>query len=54
MCRRIEGWIERAMELTLGTGVSPAIRETHHLTQDASVAPQPFCRYTATWGEAKS
>ncbi len=53
MCRRIEGWIERTMELTLGTGVSPAIRETHHLAYDASIGPQRFCRYTASWGQAK-
>ncbi len=49
MCRRIEGWIERALELTLGLDLKPVIRETHHLVQDPRVSPHLFCRFEAKW-----
>jgi hypothetical protein len=50
MCRRIEGWIERALELTLGVERSPRIHETAHLALDPPVSPHRFCRYLAEWG----
>lgn len=49
MCKRIEGWIERALELTLGEGLRPTIRETQHLAHDARLGPQAFCRFVAEW-----
>lgn len=49
LCRRLEGWIERACEMTLGEGVRPTIRETHHHHRDASVTEGPFCRFLAEW-----
>jgi hypothetical protein len=49
ICRRIEGWMERALELTLGAGTRPAIREEAHLAKDPAVGPHPFCRYLAEW-----
>jgi hypothetical protein len=50
MCKRIEGWIERALEITLGTGARPHIHEEVHLHTDGAVSPQRFCRYVAEWG----
>jgi hypothetical protein len=50
MCRRIEGWIERALELTLGEHVAPRIHETQHLAREAGLGPHAFCRYVAEWG----
>ena len=49
MCKRIEGWMERALELTLGKGQRAVIREEAHLRQDAAVGPHRFCRYVAEW-----
>ena len=49
ICKRIEGWIERALELTLGSGSRPAIREAAHLTHDRAVSPHPYCLYLADW-----
>lgn len=54
MCKRIEGWIERALELTLGQDVVPVIRETHHVARDPRVGAQSFCRYVATWGPERT
>jgi hypothetical protein len=50
MCRRVEGWIERALELTLGDARSPHIHEIAHLAQDDAVSPHRFCRFQAEWG----
>jgi len=49
ICKRIEGWIERALELTLGKGARPAIREEAHLARDPAVTTHAFCRYLAEW-----
>jgi hypothetical protein len=49
ICKRVEGWIERALELTLGTGTQPNIHEESHLAQDPAVTPHRFCRYVAQW-----
>ncbi len=49
MCKRIEGFMERTLELTLGSGLSPTIRETQHLASDARVGPHAFCRFVAEW-----
>lgn len=50
MCKRVEGWIERALELTLGEAVVPTIRETQHLACDPGVPARAFCRFVAEWG----
>jgi hypothetical protein len=50
MCKRIEGWIERALELTLGSGTRPIIKESAHLVREPLVSPHLFCRYEARWG----
>jgi hypothetical protein len=49
ICKRMEGWIERALEITLGPGKQPAIREDVHLLRDPGVSEQPFCRFVAEW-----
>ena len=49
ICKRMEGWIERALEITLGPGKQPAIREDVHLLRDPGVSEQPFCRFVADW-----
>jgi hypothetical protein len=49
MCRRVEGWMERALELTLGQGKRAVAYEGVHLHQDAAVSPHRFCRYVAEW-----
>jgi hypothetical protein len=49
ICKRVEGWIERALELTLGSGSQPDIREEAHLAQDPAVSTHRFCRYLAVW-----
>jgi hypothetical protein len=49
ICKRIEGWIERAFELTLGAGTRPRIQEQAHEHLDPSVSPNRFCRFTADW-----
>jgi hypothetical protein len=49
ICRRIEGWMERALELTLGKGARPTIREEAHLTSEPAVGTYRFCRYLAEW-----
>jgi hypothetical protein len=49
ICKRVEGWIERALELTLGAGSRPVIREEAHLKSDPAVAPAAFCLYVAEW-----
>jgi len=49
MCKRVEGWIERALELTLGAAKHPTIREESHLRTDPAVSSLPFCRYVAEW-----
>lgn len=50
ICRRIEGWIERACELTLGPDARPTIHEEVHLGTDEAVSPHRFCRFRARWG----
>jgi hypothetical protein len=49
LCKRLEGWVERAVEMTLGTATNPAICETHHQAFDARIANVPFCRFEARW-----
>jgi hypothetical protein len=49
VCKRMEGWIERALEITLGPEKQPAIREEAHLRHDAALCAQPFCRFVADW-----
>jgi hypothetical protein len=49
MCRRIEGWVERALELTLGTSRRPVIREDAHLAGDPTGRCRTYCRYVAEW-----
>lgn len=49
ICKRVEGWIERALELTLGKAARPAVREEAHLARDAAVAPHAYCLYLAEW-----
>src|SRR5262245_23070542 len=49
ICKRIEGWIERALELTLGSSTHPSIREESHLHRDAAVSPHAYCLYVAEW-----
>ena len=49
ICKRIEGWIERALELTLGSSTHPAIREESHLARDPAVSPHAYCLYLAEW-----
>ncbi len=51
MCQRIEGWIERALELTLGVAARPRIHESHHVAQDPTVGAFQFCRFVAEWDE---
>jgi len=49
MCKRLEGWMERALELTRGAGSEPTIREELHLALDPAVSPHRFCRFVADW-----
>jgi hypothetical protein len=49
VCRRVEGWMERALELTIGSQRSPRIREVQHLDYDPAVTPHRFCRFVAEW-----
>jgi hypothetical protein len=49
VCKRMEGWIERALEITLGAEKQPVIVEAAHLRRDPAVAEQPFCRFVAEW-----
>ncbi len=48
ICKRIEGWMERALELTIGPQAHPTIKETDHLHRDAPGAPS-YCRFVARW-----
>jgi hypothetical protein len=49
LCKRIEGWIERALELTLGKDARPSIHEEAHLARDPSVSAHAYCVYVAEW-----
>ena len=49
VCKRMEGWMERALEITLGREKQPAIREDVHVLRDPAVSQQPFCRFVAEW-----
>jgi hypothetical protein len=49
LCKRLEGWVERAIELALASATNPEIRETHHQAFDARLASVPFCRFEARW-----
>jgi hypothetical protein len=49
LCKRLEGWIERAFELTVGADLQPDIRETHHRVFDPAVSQKQFCRFEARW-----
>jgi hypothetical protein len=46
---RIEGWMERALVLTLPAGAEPVIREEAHLVCEPAIGPQSFCRFVAEW-----
>ncbi len=48
ICKRIEGWMERALELTIGPRARPTIRETDHVHRDSPGAPS-YCRFVAHW-----
>jgi len=49
VCKRIEGWMERALALTLGPDAHPVIRERGHVVCEPAVGPQSFCRFVAEW-----
>jgi len=49
VCKRIEGWMERALALTLGPDAHPVIREQGHVVCEPAVGPQSFCRFVAEW-----
>jgi hypothetical protein len=49
ICARVQGWMERALELTLGGPGRAVTRESAHLTRDPAVCASPFCRYEAEW-----
>ena len=49
ICARVEGWIERALELTIGSPGQAVIRESAHLAQDPALGTVLFCRYEAQW-----
>jgi hypothetical protein len=49
VCKRIEGWIERALALTLGPDTHPVIHEQRHMVREPAVGPQSFCRFLAEW-----
>lgn len=49
ICARVEGWIERALDLTLGSPGQAVIRETAHLALDPAVGKALFCRFEANW-----
>lgn len=49
VCKRIEGWIERALAITLGPDAHPVIHERHHVVREPAVGPQAFCRFIAEW-----
>jgi hypothetical protein len=49
LCSRLEGWIERACELTIGEAAEPKVHETHHRCHDAEITSGPFCRFVAEW-----
>lgn len=49
VCKRMEGWIERALSLTLGSQAEPHIREQNHLVREPAIGPQSLCRFVAEW-----
>jgi hypothetical protein len=49
LCKRLEGWIERAFELTIGDTPRPVIVETHHQATAPGETRGPFCRFEARW-----
>ena len=49
ICARVQGWMERALELTLGAGRRPVASEAVHLATDPALGPGRFCRYEAEW-----
>lgn len=51
LCRRLEGWVERAVELTIRTKGKARVREVAHKVVDASLTPHRFCRFVAEWDE---
>jgi hypothetical protein len=53
LCRRLEGWIERAVELTLGPKTRPEIRETHHRAHDPDISAKVFCRFEVRWAASE-
>jgi len=48
ICKRIEGWMERALELTIGKDARPTIQETDHVRRDLPGGPS-YCRFVAQW-----
>ncbi|MCU0242472.1 MAG: hypothetical protein MUF51_08615 [Vicinamibacteria bacterium] len=49
LCKRLEGWIERAMELTIGANHRAVIRETHHRAADPQDPRRSYCRFEVRW-----
>jgi len=49
VCKRVEGWIERALDLTLGADAQAAIHEDVHLQRDPRPEQPAFCRFVAEW-----
>jgi hypothetical protein len=49
VCKRMEGWMERALDITLGAGARPVIVEEAHVLRDPAVCELPFCRFVAEW-----
>lgn len=49
VCKRMEGWMERALDITLGAASRPVIVEEAHLLSDPAVCALPFCRFVAEW-----
>ncbi len=49
LCKRLEGWIERAFELTIGEKLHAVIQETHHQAVDPARTRATYCRFEARW-----
>ncbi len=49
VCKRVEGWMERALELTLGATARASIREDVHLQPGDSPGRPSYCRFVAEW-----
>ncbi|MCL4818648.1 MAG: hypothetical protein KJ067_05885 [Vicinamibacteria bacterium] len=52
LCARVEGWVERAVELTIRTRGQARVREVAHLATDPAVSPHRYCKFVAEWDPA--